>query len=92
MAALRVRKQLVAYLEPLIGQSATKKREDYKWMLATLANTLFALGETAKATQYEQAFAAAKAASWELETFEETKKDMAAQAEKYQALRKKMGL
>ncbi len=92
MAALRVRQQLVDYLEPLVAKSATKKRDDYKWMLATLSNSRLALGDAAKAAEYEKQFLAAKKANWEVETFEATKKDMAAQGKKYKALRKKMGL
>ena len=92
MTALRVRGQLVDYLAPLVTKSATKKRDDYKWMLATLANTQLALGDQADAAKSEAAFRATKPVEWEVETFEATKKDMAAQAKKYQALRKKMGL
>ena len=92
MTALRVRGELVDYLEPLVTKSATKKRDDYKWMLATLSNTQLALGDKTGAEKNEKAFRAASEAKWEIETFEETKKDMAVQAKKYQALRKKMGL
>lgn len=92
MTALRVRGQLVDYLEPLVGKSATKKRDDYRWMLATLSNTFLALGETRKAMDHEQQFLARKQWDWEVETFNDTKKEMAAQAKKYKALRKKLGL
>ena len=92
MLALRVRGQLVDYLRPLLEKSATKKRDDYKWMLATLSNTQLALGATAEAADYEKKFLATKPLKWERETFEVTKKDMAAQTKKYQAFRKKIGL
>lgn len=92
VTALRVRRRLVDDLAPLVAKSATKKRDDYKWMLATLSNTQLALGDAANAEKNETAFRSTEPADWEIETFEATKKDMAVQARTYKALRKKMGI
>ncbi len=92
MMALQVRNRLAERLTPLVRKRATKKLDDYKWMLATLANTQLALGDKEAASAAEKAFLGTKPANWEVETFTETKKDMGAQAKKYRALRKKMGL
>jgi hypothetical protein len=92
MKALEVRKRIAKDLARLTEKPATKKQGDCKWMVATLSNTQLALGDKADAANNEAAFRAAKPADWEVETFEATKKEMAAQATKYRALRKKMGL
>ncbi len=66
--ARKVRVRIVTSLEPQVADLHTAERADYKWMLATLANTLRALGRDGD--QHEQAFRNLKPADWEIETFE----------------------
>jgi hypothetical protein len=66
--ARKVRARIVTSLEAQLADGHSTERADYKWMLATLANTLRALGRDGD--QHEQAFRNLKPADWEIETFE----------------------
>jgi len=91
MDALRVRRRLVAFLEPIVKRSGSDDYADCKGMLAELSIALFALGDESAAAKYEQEFRAKEPARLELETFEAMKRAAAEQARKYATLRMKLG-
>jgi len=68
--AAKVRQRVIAGLKPVLSDSTAIERSDYRWMLATMANTLFAIGRAQEAEVFEQQFRAVVAAQWEVETFE----------------------
>jgi hypothetical protein len=65
---LRVRESLAARLL----DEATRGLEEHLWMLATMANVLYALGEPT-AQDFEAAFLAKRPAEWQLDTFKDGK-------------------
>lgn len=79
--AQKVRERIVASLSAAFADPTTRDRSDYKWMLATMANTLYALGRAGGET-YEQDFRALRLADWEVRTFEEGKASALALAPK----------
>jgi hypothetical protein len=70
--ARKVRERIVTILDSAMDDPHTKEGSDYKWMLATMANTLRALGRNGDA--YEQEFRALRPADWEIDTFEQGRK------------------
>lgn len=69
MTARKVRARVEELLVEAFKDPAVTERSDYKWMLATMANTLIALRRDAEAEAYERQFRAL-AVGWEIETFE----------------------
>jgi len=49
---------------------ATAERTDYRWMLATMANVLYALGKDIEAAEYEAKCRSLRGAEREIDTFE----------------------
>jgi hypothetical protein len=74
MTAMKVRRRVVEILTAAFAEPSTPERPDYKWMLATMANTAYALGKSAEAAAYEAMFRQQQPAKWDAETFEEGKK------------------
>jgi hypothetical protein len=70
--AQRVRRRIVERLRTELADPNVSDRPDYKWMLASMANTLTALG--GDADRYERSFRALDPAGWELDTFEQGKR------------------
>jgi hypothetical protein len=76
LTARKVRARIYDLLLAAFADRATAERADYKWMLATMANVLYALGRTDEGATYESRFRTldAKPADWEIKTFEDGKK------------------
>ncbi|HEX2870892.1 MAG TPA: tetratricopeptide repeat-containing protein [Polyangiaceae bacterium] len=74
ITAKKVRHRVIDILTTAFAEASTRERPDYKWMLATMANTSFALGNAKEAAAHEALFRQQQPAGWELETFEEGKK------------------
>jgi hypothetical protein len=73
ISAMRTRQEVVVLLKLLIESDAFQDRSDRKWIYATLANCLFALGQTDEAMAAEAKFRDEGPAAWEVQTFEEGK-------------------
>jgi len=76
MSARKVRETLVTLLRPLLASPSFTERADQRWVLATMANALFALREDDEAQKYENLFLASDLAKWEIDTYEQGKADM----------------
>lgn len=76
MSARKVREELRAILAGIVSSESLAERSDAKWVLATAANTAFALGRSEEAEAFEARFLAAEPADWEVETYEKNKEDM----------------
>jgi hypothetical protein len=70
--ARKVRERIVTGLSQELGDDQAIDRQDYKWMVASMSNTLRALGKDGDS--YEQRFHDCKPATWEVTTFEDGKK------------------
>ena len=68
--ASKVRESIVANLEQAMEADSFRERTDHKWVLATLANCQFALGNNAAGDRYEARFHKERPADWEVETYE----------------------
>ncbi|WP_345302069.1 tetratricopeptide repeat-containing protein [Lysobacter hankyongensis] len=73
ISAMRTRQEVVALLKPIIESDTFQERSDHKWIFATLAHCLFALGQTDEAIAVETKFREERPAAWEVQTFEEGK-------------------
>ncbi|HKO49922.1 MAG TPA: tetratricopeptide repeat-containing protein [Polyangiaceae bacterium] len=71
MTARKVREEIVKGLEVQLSQPRIDERSDYRWMLATMANTLLALGRDG--SSFEARFRTLAVVDWELKTFEKGK-------------------
>ncbi len=69
MTAVKTRLTLVEHLKELVQTETFVERSDRSWILATLANCLFALGDKGEAEKQEQLFFNEKPAQWELDTY-----------------------
>jgi len=74
LTARKVRGRIYDVLFAAFADRATTERADYKWMLATMANVLYALGRNDEAATYETRFRDIKPADWEIKTFEDGRK------------------
>ncbi len=76
LTARKARVRIVEGLRVSLAAPSVSDRPDYRWMLATMANTLYAMGRTGDGKPFEQAFRALPKppAQWELDTFEVGKK------------------
>lgn len=68
--ALKVREALIVILTEGVQAESFTDRPDRKWVLATLANCSFALGDIEKGNRYEALFRQEQPADWEVETYE----------------------
>ena len=73
MSAHKTREHIVANLERVIQDPASAERGDLRWIHATLANCLFAIGNDAPAIFHEAQFHSLQPAAWEIATFEESR-------------------
>jgi hypothetical protein len=71
MSAHKTRQHIVANLTPVLEDEASTERGDLKWIHATMANCLFALGDDDAASIHKERFRALDPAVWEIATFEE---------------------
>ena len=71
--ASKVRELIVLNLERTIKEDSFLERTDRKWVLATLANCSFALGDNVAGDRYEAMFQEEHPADWEVETYESGK-------------------
>lgn len=69
MSARKVRLALIALLVTLIGSPSFEDRSDRKWVRASLANCLFALGRQAEGEEQERAFLDEAPSQWEIDTY-----------------------
>jgi tetratricopeptide (TPR) repeat protein len=78
MRARKVRERLREILQDVLSSDQFLERSDQKWVLATMANTLYALGDTS-AVSYEERFMSmkkdGKLSDWEVETYKTNKED-----------------
>jgi len=76
LTARKARTRIYEVLLAAFADRATVERPDYKWMLATMANVLYALGKNDEAATYETRFRNLdpKPADWEVKTFEDGQK------------------
>jgi len=75
-SAKKVREQLLIILDEIINSQYFEERTDQKWVLATMANTLFGLGEEEKGKAYQARFYLEKDSEWEIETYEHSKREL----------------
>ena len=71
MSAHKTRQHIVANLKAILEDQASTERSDLKWVYASMANCLFALGDNDAANAYEARFRALDPALWEIATFED---------------------
>lgn len=71
--AQKVRQRVRESLMQRFADPGTRELEDHIWMLATMANTFYALGDSADGLAYEQLFEGKSPATWQLETFNDGK-------------------
>ncbi len=71
MSAHKTREDIVSNLEHVLLDPSSAERGDLKWVHATLANCLFALGNDDAASTHELKFRALAPALWEVATFED---------------------
>lgn len=71
MSARKTRESIVANLERLLRDPNSAERSDMKWIHATMANCLYALGDSDAAADHEKRFRDSDPAVWEIATFEE---------------------
>lgn len=76
IAAKKVRRKIVNDLRLLIKDDANTNRIDIKWIYATLSNCYFGLGEDEDAAVYEEKFKKSTDVVWEIETFNQAKKQL----------------
>jgi len=76
LTARKARVRIVEGLRVSLAAPSAPDRPDYKWMLATMANTLYAMGQTEDAKTFEQSFRTLSKppAQWEIDTFDGGKK------------------
>lgn len=75
LTARKARGKIHEILVAAFADPTTVERPDYKWMLATMANVLYAVGNDAEAAGYEAQFRNLKPtpADWEFRTFDQGK-------------------
>jgi hypothetical protein len=71
----KVRRRVRGSLEAALRDPEVTERPDYKWMLATLAHTAYALGDAAAGKAHEDRWRSLvpPPAGWELDTFQQGK-------------------
>jgi len=80
VAARKTREEIFDVLSEIIQSPQFDERSDQKWVIASLANTLFALGRKKEADHYEELFYEFenknRLAKWEIETYESGKQEV----------------
>ncbi len=80
VGARKVREELADILTRIVQSPQFADRSDQKWVVATLANTLFGLRLESQAMRYEQQFykyeEQGQLAGWERETYEQGKQEV----------------
>lgn len=71
ISARKVRQTIVEVLTTVINAPSFADRSDRRWIYATLANCLWALGDRAEGDRYEHCFLGESPADWEVKTFME---------------------
>jgi hypothetical protein len=71
--ARKVRLRVRESLEQRFSDTSTRELEDYVWMLATMTNTLYAVGDSDGAQKYEAEFLKQGPAKWQIESFNDGK-------------------
>lgn len=71
MSAQKTRREIVVNLTLILEDQASSDRSDLKWIHATMANCLVALGDETAAFYHEEQFRELKPALWEIATFEQ---------------------
>ncbi len=84
LTARKARERIVASLDAALRDPNARERGDYRWMLATMANTLRVLGRDGD--DYETQFRALEPFAWQVKTFEEGKAAALSLAEKVRGL------
>lgn len=69
MSAQKVREAIVTTLSSIVANSEFEERSDRKWVFATLANCLYALGHVERASEFEEKFFGEELADWEVATY-----------------------
>jgi hypothetical protein len=76
MTAQKVRESLIEQLSTVVKSAAFEERRDRKWVYAALANSSFAIGLTTQGAEYEAKFLAEQPAQWEIDTYNDGKKEV----------------
>ncbi|WP_417247429.1 tetratricopeptide repeat-containing protein [Celeribacter sp.] len=76
VAANETRNSLINTLRKITSADNFEERSDQKWVYATLANCLFALGSEEEAAVWEDKFRSENPSEWELETYEKGKSNL----------------
>lgn len=75
-SARKTREHLLVILEEIINSQYFAERADQRWVLATMANTLYGLNDV-RAQEYQNRFYAFEGlAKWERETYEHSKNEL----------------
>jgi len=69
LTARKARTKIHEILTAAFADPATDERTDYMWMLATMANVLFASGKDTEAAEYETKFLAQRPPDWAIDSF-----------------------
>lgn len=80
IAARKAREDISGILLEIVQSPQFDERSDQKWVIASLANTLFGLGRKKEAIHYEKQFYALEGknglAKWEIETYKSGKQEV----------------
>lgn len=74
--ARKAREAILARLEKEVQDEEFENRIDKKWVLATLSQCYFAIGNARKSDEFEQMFLAENILDWERQTFSETREQL----------------
>lgn len=70
MSAKKVRESIITELKEALKDPNFSERSDRRWVYATLANCLYAIGDSQEGESQEKNFRDESPTDWELETFE----------------------
>ena len=73
MSARKTREAIVEILSGIVDSDSFSERSDKKWLYATFANCLYALGDDESGNRYEMLFHSESPADWEILTYEDGK-------------------
>jgi hypothetical protein len=73
MLAGKVRERIVEQLTAVVTEEDFSERGDARWIYATLANCLRALGRDEEAQEFEDRFRTETEVDWEVKTYERAK-------------------
>jgi hypothetical protein len=71
--AKKVRLRVRSGLEAALAEPDVRSRPDYHWMLASMANIAYALGDVATGADHEARFRALNPPAWQVKSFEEAR-------------------